>query len=198
MTTTARSPGRRSREPAVAGLLELTGAGLVLLAAGRPWARAVLRQAPLPTVVVAASGRSVAPVAAALGLVGLAGVVAVLATRGAGRLATGVLVALAGAGVMAASVYVALDLPRAVRPTAERISGVRGASADGIRMTVWPRVSVVGGALVCAAGLLTAARGGRWTALSARYDAPGADRPAAPIGPAEIWDALERGEDPTR
>lgn len=195
--TAARPPARRAREPAVAVLLDLTGAALVLLAAGRPWGHGVLRQAPLPTVGLAPSGRSLAPVAAALGLVGLAGVVAVLATRGAGRLATGVLLALAGAGVVAASVHVALDLSRAVRPTAERISGVPGASAEGIRMTVWPRVSAVGGALLCGAGVLTAVRGRRWAALSARYDAPGTDRPVAPAEPAAIWEALDRGEDPT-
>lgn len=196
--TTARPPARRSREPALAVLLELTGAALVLLAAGRPWARGALRRAPLPTVVVAVSGRGVAPVAAALGLVGLAGVVAVLATRGAGRLATGVLLVLAGAGVVAASVQVGLDLPRAMRPTVERVSGVPGATAEGIRMTAWPRVSVVGGALLCAGGVLTAVRGRRWAALSARYDAPGSDGPVVPAEPAAIWDALDRGEDPTR
>lgn len=196
--TVTRLPARRSREPAVAVLLELTGAALVLLAAGRPWARGVLRQAPLPTVPLAVSGRSVAPVVAALGLVGLAGVVAVLATRGAGRVATGVLLALAGAGVVAASLNVGSDLAEAVRPAADRISGVPGASAEGIRATVWPRVSVVGGTLLCTAGLLTAARGGRWTAMSERYDALGADRLVRPAEPAGIWEALDRGDDPTR
>lgn len=194
--TPARPPAGRSREPAAAVLLDLVGAALVLLAAGRPWARGVLEQAPLPPVGLAPSGRNLAPVAAALGLVGLAGVVALLATRGAGRVATGVLLVLAGAAVMAASVHVGLDLPRAVRPAAERISGVPGASVAGIRMTIWPRVSAVGGALLCGAGVLTAVRGRRWTTLSARYDAPGTDRPVGPE-PAAIWDALDRGEDPT-
>lgn len=175
----------------------LAGAGLVLLSAGRPWARAVLRQAPLPTMAVTASGRTLAPVAAALGLVGLAGIVAVLATRGIGRMVTGVLLALAGAGVVAASVRVGLDLPRVVRPVAEQLSGVPGATTDDVRATGWPWLSVLGGGLLSGAGLLTAARGRRWSALSARYDAPGADRPP-PAEPPEIWDALDRGEDPTR
>lgn len=185
-------------------MVDLTGAALVLLAAGRPWARAsLLRQPPLPTVGVTSSGRSLAPVAAALGLVGLAAVVAVLATRGAGRLVTGVLLALAGAGVMVASVQVVADLPRVLRPTLERVSGVPGATAEDVRVTAWPGVSAAGGALLCAAGVLIAVRGRRWTVLSARYDAPGADRPDAdrpdaPAEPATIWDALDRGEDPTR
>lgn len=196
--TADHPPARRSREPVVAVLLDLAGAALVLLAAGRPWARALLERPPLPAVAVAASGRSVAPVAAALGLVGLAGVVAILATRGAGRLVTGVLLVLAGAWVVAASVAVELDPSAALRPSAERVSGVQGVTVEGIRVTTWPRVCLVGGALLSAAGVLTAVRGRRWAALSERYEAPGADRPVAPAAPAELWNALDRGEDPTR
>lgn len=179
-------------------LLCLAGAALVLLAAGRPWARTVLRQPPLPTVAAVVTGRSLAPLVAALGLVALAGVTTVLATRGAGRLATGVLLMLAGAGVIVASVQVRLHLHDAVRPAAERISGVPGATAQQVRATAWPAVTVVGGVLVSAAGVLTAVRGGNWPALSARYDAPGGGSPAAPAEPEAIWEALDRGEDPTR
>lgn len=170
----------------------------MLLAAGRPWARAVLRQPPLPPVEVIATGRSLAPLVSALGLVALAGVVAVLATRGAGRLAIGVLLLLAGAGVIVASVQVRLDLADAVRPTVERTTGVPGATAQRVRATWWPALAVAGGGLVSAAGVLTAVRGRQWPALSARYDAPGSGPPAAPAGPDAIWEALDRGEDPTR
>lgn len=179
-------------------LLCLTGAALVLLASGRPWARAVLRQPPLPAVGLTVNGRSVAPVVAALGLVGLGGAVAGVASRGTWRAVTGVLLALAGAGVVVASLQVRLDLPRAIRPAAERISGIRGVTVPAAQATAWPSVSAVGGAILCGAGALTVVRGRRWTTLSSRYDAPGADLPPGPQDPAEIWDALDRGHDPTR
>lgn len=150
--------------------------------------------------MVTASGRSLAPLAAALGLVGLAGVVAVVATRGAGRVATGVLLALSGAAVAATSLRAQLRLESAVRPVAERVASVPGGILSGVRGTPWPAISVAGGLLLCAAGVLVAARGRRWAALSARYEPP-REPPAAPAAAAEptgIWEALDRGEDPTR
>lgn len=170
----------------------------MLLADGRPWARAVVAQPPLQPSVMSVIGHSVAPLAGALGLVGLAGVVAVPATRRLGRRITGVLLVLAGAGVVAAAVQTRLDLPGAVRPAIERASGVPGATAQEVRPTGWPTVSMAGGLLLCAAGALTAVRGGRWAPMSRRYDAPGARPPVAPAEPASAWDALDRGDDPTR
>lgn len=184
-------------------LLCLAGSTLVLLAAGRPWGRAVLRQPPLPTVAVAATGRSLVPLAAALGLVGLAGVVAVLATRGVGRVATGVLLALSGALVTTTSLRTQLRLESAVRPVAERVAGVPGGVLSSVRVTAWPTISVAGGVLLCAAGLLVAVRGRRWSTLSARYEPPG-EPPTAPAtapttdSETSVWVALDRGEDPTR
>lgn len=171
---------------------------MVLLAAGRPWARALLRQGPISAVPLTATGRSLAPLVAALGLVGLAGAVAILATRGVGRLVTGALLALAGFGVVVTTVHVGLDLPAAMRPAAARISGVPSAGAEGIRMTAWSLISGIGGALLCGAGVLTALRGRRWAVLSGRYEAADADRTVVLDEPHEVWDALDRGQDPTR
>jgi hypothetical protein len=48
------------------------------------------------------------------------------------------------------------------------------------------------GALLALTGALVGARGARWPALGARYDAP-----AGPPSDADLWRAMDRGEDPT-
>jgi hypothetical protein len=53
-----------------------------------------------------------------------------------------------------------------------------------------------GGLLVLAAGVIAVVRGRRWAQMGSRYDAPGAARLSAEGSPA-LWDALDRGEDPT-
>jgi uncharacterized membrane protein (TIGR02234 family) len=63
-------------------------------------------------------------------------------------------------------------------------------------------LSVVGGVLILAAGLLIAWHGGQWRAMSARYEAPRRPDEADPErarakADASLWAALERGEDPT-
>jgi hypothetical protein len=57
--------------------------------------------------------------------------------------------------------------------------------------TEW--VAVAGGLLLAATGVLVARRGRHWRALGARYDAP----TGRPPTDADLWSALDRGEDPT-
>jgi uncharacterized membrane protein (TIGR02234 family) len=59
------------------------------------------------------------------------------------------------------------------------------------------------GALVLASGAMALTRGRRWAAMGARYDAPtGRETIGAKTGPdappTAMWDALDRGDDPTR
>jgi uncharacterized membrane protein (TIGR02234 family) len=66
----------------------------------------------------------------------------------------------------------------------------------------WPLLAALAGLLLTAAGTLTALRGSRWPALSGRYDAAAARVPSARPEPAHattanLWDALDRGDDPT-
>jgi uncharacterized membrane protein (TIGR02234 family) len=58
----------------------------------------------------------------------------------------------------------------------------------------WPYVALAGATLLTAAGALAVVRGRGWGAMSARYDAPVGDRP---VNESSLWDALDRGEDPT-
>ncbi len=178
-------------------LLTVLGAVLVLTASGRTW---VSGQVSGQQLSVSAGGGEVSGLPSALALVGLASAVAVFAVRGLARVLVGALVALAGFGVAVSCALGAGDTA-AVDAVAARKLALVGTTAEHITHTLWPWVGLVGGLLLAAAGLLTALRGRGWPAMGTRYDAPVAAkaRPsaAAPSAPADLWKALDRGEDPT-
>ncbi|RAO21828.1 hypothetical protein LUPAC07_01098 [Micromonospora noduli] len=185
--------GRRALTYAV--LLCLAGAALALWAATRSWSvELTVRPAPLPPVRDTRSGASLLPWLPALALVTLAGGGAVLATRGRLRRVLGALLGVLGLAVAAGGGY--------------------GLVADigGDVSRQWPALCLVGGLLAAGGGWWTAARGGDWPAMGARYErptrtapqtAPAQSEPAGPPTPlagrrtTEAWDALDRGEDPT-
>jgi uncharacterized membrane protein (TIGR02234 family) len=176
--------------------LVLAGAALVLLAASRTWVTATLSIPDYPSVSAAVGGGEAAPLARAAGFVGLAGVLALVATRGLGRRVAGALVGLAGLATVAAVVLfwsrtgaVADD---ALRRAAAGVGG--GTHATVVAGSGWPVLALVGGALVTVGGLLAAGRGHRWPSMGSRYDAPAARRTTD----SDPWAALDRGEDPTR
>lgn len=192
---------RGRAEFAVALLLDLIGAAVVLLVATREWQTiTTVRTRPFATDVLAVSGRTVDSASTALALVALAGVVAVLATRGVVRRGVGVLIALAGAGIIfgsalamsAVSVQRARDLVRAKH---EVVGNTTAVSRHVSTHVGWAALSITGGVLVLCGGVLVAWRGARWAAMSTRYEPP--DSGARPKADARLWTALERGEDPT-
>jgi hypothetical protein len=161
----------RDRTVAVAACA--IGAGLALFAVSRTWTEVVsVRPAPLPPVHELKTGSALYPWLPALGLVALAGAGALLATRGLVRAAVGVLLLLCGFGL---------------------IAGAAGHFPGG-----WSVATALGGLLVAGGGGLALVRGRRWPALGARYDRPAGATARAPQSGAEVWDALDRGDDPTR
>jgi uncharacterized membrane protein (TIGR02234 family) len=63
----------------------------------------------------------------------------------------------------------------------------------------WAVGSAVAGAVVAACGAFTAKEGRTWPAMGTRYERPSAPvDEKKPVTQAELWDALDRGEDPTR
>jgi uncharacterized membrane protein (TIGR02234 family) len=183
---------------AVAGVCAV-GGGMVLFAVGRPWVEITARRAsPLPDVTVALSGRDLAPLVAGLGIVGLAGVVGLLATRRWGRLVVAAIVALAGVGVLAGSLTrLAAPGPGAARDLLAESGRAAGASAiTAIAHPGWPLLAAVGGLLLALGGLAALVRSRRWPTMSARYETPAA-RTRRPRTDAAVWDALDRGDDPT-
>lgn len=201
----------RSRaEYGLALLLDLLGAAGALLVSTRAWQTVVTpRPRPLADDVLRLSGRTVDPAPTALALVALAGVVAVLATRGVPRRLVGAALAAAGAGLVWRSVAAmsAVSAARARSLVEAKHTGV------GLEATVrpdvavhagWPVLSAACGVLVLLAGALIAARGHGWLAMSAKYDAPDARPPSSEDeaqqrarADASLWTALDRGDDPT-
>ena len=204
-TAAPRRPDRRSL--ALMLLLTVLGAAVVLLAAGQTWAHgSVAFQAT--RLKVSASGSETSGLPGALALVALAAAVAVFTVRGVGRAVVGALLALAGAGV-AVTALVAATGDGALDSKAARAVGLTKATATGVDHTLWPWVGALGGVLLLLGGLLVLARGRDWPGMSSRYDAPGkatgrprgaAAKRATPDQetPADLWKAMDRGEDPTR
>ena len=185
------------REYGAALLAGAVGAGLILLAVRQRWAQAVFTPPkPLSPQVVDVSGADLVPLASALALAALAGLAAVIATRGLLRRVAGALLAAFGAGAGAAvtaSVTAANVLGVAAghiaSPESAAVSGAAGSTTGGssggaavvvsgaaghaiVAGTPW-RVAVIAGALlVFLAGLATVLRGPGWPVMSARYEPP--------------------------
>ncbi len=150
------------------------GAVLMLVAAGREWL-AVATAAPLPTR--GRTGGDLLPWLSAAGWMALAGAGATVAVRGWLRRLVGGLLVLTGGAALAGCGW------------ATTVAG----AAWG-----WPLVAGAGGLLVAGAAAVSVVRASDWPALGARYD-----RRAEPTAsgaakrPDQLWDALDRGEDPT-
>jgi uncharacterized membrane protein (TIGR02234 family) len=85
----------------LAVLLSLAGAGLLVWSLGRIWVEVEgVGGMTIGSLTDPVSGQDLAPGALACGYVGLAGVVALLATRGWGRVLVGVLIAAAAVGAL--------------------------------------------------------------------------------------------------
>lgn len=202
MTSPASEAGARARrELRLAVLLCLVGSVLVLFAVSRPWGDvAGAADLTIKQVRDAIPGTKVAAEARALGLVGVAGVLAIAATRRWGRTLVGLALALSGAAIVW---RVALLLGQGLRlrlaSAHANCSRLCILSEEQTKVRVhhaWPTLTLVGGLLLLVAGGLIAARGRRWAALSSSYDAP-STTPAAPVTDKGVWDALDRGDDPT-
>lgn len=105
--------------------------------------------------------------AGALALVSLAGSAAVLAARGWMRRLVGSLLVIAGVAAMFL----------------------------GLVTAAW--WAVLGGLATTAGGGWTAWRGSAWSRMSQRYERAGAVPPGPGGSTQALWDALDRGEDPT-
>ena len=187
------------REYATALLVGAAGAGLVILAVRQQWAQVVFTPPkPLTPQVVNVSGSDLVPLAGALALAALAGLAAVIATRGVLRRAAGVLLALFGAGAGAAvlasvtaATVVSVAASKVASPESAALSGtsagsttsgstgsgsfvVSGSTGQAIMTgTPWHVAVLIGALLIFFAGVATALLGPGWPVMSARYDAPG-------------------------
>ncbi len=192
MTKRREASARRQLVLAVVGCA-VAGA-VVLFAAGRQWVTYTVVGGGHASA--GPSGHDVAGGASALGLVMLAAVVALPATRGWLRRIVGLVVAGAGAGAGALAAYVLAAPATAAGP---RYIGVFSFSANpsiSMRATGWPWADVCAGVLALVAGAFALARSGDWPAMGRRYESGGRSaRPAADAS--SMWDRLDHGDDPT-
>ncbi len=193
---------RRLGSFATALLLDLVGAVGALLIALQTWQTITTpRPEPFHADVLHASGRTVSSAPFALALVALAGVVAVLATRGVWRRVVGLVLAVDGALLVWQAIVAAAPVgtvrARSIVAAVHEAVGEGSAPPRVSTHVVWPALTVVCGVLIVLAGVLAAWRGHRWQAMSARYESDSGAREAT-RNAAGLWSALDRGEDPTR
>jgi uncharacterized membrane protein (TIGR02234 family) len=190
-------PAGGKREYGFALLTGVVGAALILLAVRQRWAQAVFTPAkPLTGQVIDVSGSDLVPLAGALALAALAGLAAVIATKGTVRRIAGALVALFGAGAGAAvmtsvtaATVLSVAASKVASPEAAAVSGAAGSTTSGTSSggalvvagtagravmtgTAWHVAVLAGALLIFLAGLATVLRGPDWPVMSARYDAP--------------------------
>src|SRR4051794_3484302 len=192
---------RRYRAFTLALLFDVAGAAGALLISLRHWQTISLeRPVPLHEVVFGVPGRTIDSAPTAFALVALAGVVAVLATRGFVRRLIGGVLVVAGAGLVwrALASAAAVSSGRARLLVADKRSSVdlTGLTPHASAHPLWPALTVLCGLSVTAAGVLLAWRGHHWQVMSARYEAPDPERDRARAA-TTMWSALDRGEDPT-
>ena len=169
------------------------------------------------------SGQDLVPAAGALGLAALAGLAAVLATRGLARRVVGGLLAAFGVAIAASvslPVTAAQARSAAVGATTAQAGSVPGGSTVGSGTTPgtggsgvagltlashvemaafpWRWAVLAGGLLVIGAGLLVAWRGARWPVMSSRYDQAGQPEAVRGGGPGQPLGITEPGPRPHR
>ena len=211
----AASPARPSRPRRE---LALAGAAVTLGCLRQAWAQVrTTSPAPLPSRSLPVTGQALVPLAAALAVVALAGLVAVVATRGLARRLVGLVLVVAAAvttvlvilPVSAASVLAAAQAAAAGQAGSVTGGAGPGQAAPAVAATVtaahqitlasfpWRWLAAAGALAVLAAGCAIAWRGGRWPAMSSRYDRPGPAGEAAVADTASLWESLSKGVDPT-
>jgi uncharacterized membrane protein (TIGR02234 family) len=196
---TVRTARTSAKAKGLAALLAAVGAGVILLTIGRGWAHGDVTS-PI-TFKVTASGSQLTGVPYALGLAGLAGALALFAVRRIGRYLVGAVLALAGAG----TVYAVADRLSKLDDALRTQAATQGLGSDArivdVDNSLWPYLTILGGVLLCLAGIYTLLRGRSWSGLDSRYEAPAtqaaAAKPAGEVTARDLWDAQGRGSDLT-
>lgn len=169
------------------------GAGMVLFGAGREWAS--LTEAGRTAATL--TGGEVAAAPSPLALAAGAAALAVLASRGVMRRVVAAVLTLCGLGV-AAAVWAGTA---GLTPDAFPVRPFGGDLAVVVRWA-WPGTTAAGGLLLAAAGIVALVWGGRWRGMAGRYERSGTGgdvtvAAGAPLSGREMWDAIDRGVDPT-
>ncbi|MFI7442028.1 Trp biosynthesis-associated membrane protein [Nonomuraea indica] len=189
---------RSGRELGVWVLATALGCALVLFATTRPWVtgvRATGGHGGSGTLAVPTGG-DLGPALVPVALAGLAGVVAALAAKGVARRLIGALVALCGL-VAGLATWLAAGGDAALDWLGEHNVLQATDALQWDVVALWPASSGLGAAIMTAGGLVAVVRGGRWAGMGDRYERDPARRRAPAADDRALWDALDRGDDPT-
>jgi uncharacterized membrane protein (TIGR02234 family) len=194
------NPARREMG-AVLAAAAVAGA-LALSAGGQSWASVTaVRPPPLPPVTVAVLGSDAAPLVPAAGLVLLAAGVALFAVRGLGRVVVGLLMAVAGGVLGWSGLRVLIGGLTSAAAAVPGLGGPRDTAVSVHVAHAWPVLALLAGVLGVVAGLAVVLRGRGWPGMGRRYERDAAAElpPRTDEDRAQAaWQALDRGEDPTR
>jgi uncharacterized membrane protein (TIGR02234 family) len=188
---------RRLYAPAV--LAMLAAGGLAFFAAGRTGAHADVRAQDLGHATISVSGSDAQPLVPALAIVVVTAALAILAAGPRLRRVIGALTILvAGAAIVAVPRSGTDGLQDAVRSAAEKSPAYTGpASLGDISYAPWDIVTIAAFVLAIVLGAVTLRLAPQWPTMSSRYDAPTSRPVAEDDSGAEMWKAMDRGDDPT-
>lgn len=181
----------RSRAYGFTLVLLLVGAVALLLAASQPWVNAETAGSGLPTVDLTITGGQALPLLTGAGLLLLAGIAGVVATGGIVRVIVGVVVLVTSAIALESAVSFGRRGSAAAEEAARAILQASGTGTN------WWWLAAIGAVAGVLAGTLTVALGKAWPTLGSRYQRRDARTASKPSTPSQMWDAMDRGEDPT-
>jgi len=184
--------------PSVLGALA-TG-GLAFFAASRTWAHTSVEASGVPTARVAVPGSEAVALVPALALVIVAAALAVLAASVRVRRAVGLLiVAVAVIGVLVI-LRATGDIDKAVDDAVRDSPAFIGTNAPGaVSHTLWRWVTASAFVLSALVGVVITRFGALWPTMGRKYDAPKAHSVNEQADTeADIWKALDEGQDPTQ
>ena len=169
----------------------LVGGVLALMSSAQPWWRATGEG-----VVVKFTGSQVTGgLSQALGIVALAGILLMLVLQVRGRRLVAAMLFLVGVGLVLAGALRLQPSADAVRSQVREISLV---DAFQLSLTAWPWLFILSGALIVSGATLTMITAGRWPSRSKSFGpAPSMGEPVSADDPAELWRAMDAGDDPT-
>lgn len=188
---------RRLYAPVV--LATLAAGGLAFFAAGRTWAEARVKAQGLAPATISVSGADAQPLVSALAVVVVTAALAILAAGPRLRRVVGVLTMLVAATAIVAVPRSGTDgLEDAVRSAAEKSPAYTGPESLGsISYTPWDLVTIAAFVLAIVLGAVTLRLARHWPTMGSRYDAPTTRPVAEDDDGAQMWKAMDRGDDPT-
>lgn len=193
---TSRRAALTSRRTVV--LTALVGAGLLMISTTMTWVAATGLGETSSVAEIEVSGSQAADTVAAMGLVGLAGAVAVTIAGRPGRWIIAVLLLIAAAMSLYTSVGVLIDPAGAAGQAVGEATGTTTTAQDYQRgFGAW--AATFGAALMLAAAIVLGAASHRWPdrRASKKYSRTAADEAAEP-DEYDLWDGLSEGDDPTQ